>query len=99
MWVCRTKYIWDPSDSKLLFAELSCDKSVMEGGAPANFAGGASIHADETAQKPLAHLGFKQGYACYRLGLYWDSKYCARECWVPEMGCVCVVGERGNDAR
>jgi hypothetical protein len=33
----------------------------MEGGAPANVAGGASIHADETAQKPLAHLGFEQG--------------------------------------
>ena len=60
MWVCRTQYIWDPSDSKLLFAELSCDMSVMEGGAPANVAGGASIHADETAQKPLAHLGIKQ---------------------------------------
>jgi hypothetical protein len=35
---------------------------VMEGGAPANVAGGASIHADETAQpeKPLAHLRFEQ---------------------------------------
>ena len=61
MWVCRTQYIWDPSDSKILFAELLCDMLVMEGGAPANVAGGASIHADETAQKPLAHLGFKQG--------------------------------------
>jgi hypothetical protein len=60
VWVCRTQYIWDPSDSKLLFAELLCDMSVMEGGAPGNVAGGASVHADETAQKPLAHLGFKQ---------------------------------------
>ncbi len=59
MRVCRTQYIWDPSDRKLLFAELVCDMLVMEGGAPANVAGGASIHADETAQKPPAHLGFK----------------------------------------
>jgi hypothetical protein len=36
---------------------------VMEGGAPANVAGGASIHADETAQKPLARLGIKQAMA------------------------------------
>ncbi len=59
MWVCRTQYIWDPSDSKILFAELLCDMLVMEGGMPANVAGGASNHADETAQKPLAHLGIK----------------------------------------
>ncbi len=38
----------------------SFDMLAMEGGAPANVAGGASIHADETAQKPLAHLGIKQ---------------------------------------
>ncbi len=64
MRVCRTRYIWDPGDCKTLSAELLCDMLVMDGrgGAPANVAGGASIHADETAQKPLAHLpvGFKQ---------------------------------------
>jgi hypothetical protein len=42
---------------------MLCDMLVMEGGAPANVAGGASIHAYETAQKPLAHLGFIQAMA------------------------------------
>jgi hypothetical protein len=35
------------------FAELFCDMLVMEGGAPANVAGGAPNHTVETAQKTL----------------------------------------------
>jgi hypothetical protein len=68
VWVCRTQYILDPSDSKMLFAELLCDMLVMEGGAPGNVAGGASIHAYETAQKPLAPLGIKQAMASLYFG-------------------------------
>ena len=59
--VSRTS-IWGPCVNKLLVEELLCDKFSLEGGAaPADdVAGGASNHAAETAQSPLAYLGQKQ---------------------------------------
>ena len=55
------QYIWGPSRSKLLFTGLLIDMLCMEGGALADdVASGAPIYEAESAQLPLACLGFKQ---------------------------------------
>ena len=54
------QYIWGPSGSKLLFTGLLIDMLCMEGGALADdVASGAPNHDVESAQLPLACVGFK----------------------------------------
>ena len=55
------QYIWGPCESKILFTELLIDMLCMEGGALADdVASGAPNHDVESAQLPLACVGFKQ---------------------------------------
>ena len=59
--VGRTPVYLVPSGSKLLFTGLLIDMLCMEGGALADdVASGAPIYDVESAQLPLACLGFKQ---------------------------------------